>query len=193
MWDLLIKNLSNFVTLTTEEVEIIKSLFTYKKYRKRQYILQAGDVTRYETFIVKGITRTYEVDDKGQEHIMQFGVEDWWVGDMYSFLTEKPTNYHIDCLEDTEVFHITKQDLETLYEKVPKMERHFRMMIQNAFIALSKRLSASLAKTALERYEEFVTKYPQIEQRVANHQIASYLGITPQTLSRIRSQSQERS
>lgn len=188
MWDLLIKNLSKFVPLDPREAEIIQSLFTYKKYRRKQYILQEGDVTRYETFIVKGVTRTYEVDDRGQEHIIQFGLEDWWVGDLYSFLTGNPTTYNIDCLEDTEVLHITKVDLETLYEKVPKMERHFRIMIQNAFIASTKRLSASLAKSAPERYEEFINKYPQIEQRVANHQIASYLGITPQTLSRIRSQ-----
>lgn len=188
MWDLLIKNLSKFVPLDPQEAEIVQSLFTYKKYRRKQYILQEGDVTRYETFIVKGVTRTYEVDDRGQEHIIQFGLEDWWVGDLYSFLTGNPTTYNIDCLEDTEVLHITKVDLETLYEKVPKMERHFRIMIQNAFIASTRRLSASLAKSAPERYEEFINKYPQIEQRVANHQIASYLGITPQTLSRIRSQ-----
>lgn len=193
MYDLLIKNLSKFVPLSPQEAEIIQSLFTFKKYRKKQYILQEGHVTRFETFIVKGVTRTYEVDDKGQEHILQFGLEDWWVGDLYSFLTESPTTYNIDCLEDTSVLHITKPDLETLYETVPKMERHFRIMIQNAFIASSRRLSASLAKSAPERYDEFIKKYPQIEQRVANHQIASYLGITPQTLSRIRSQSQERS
>ena len=188
MWDLLIKNLSKFVPLDSQEAGIVQSLFTYKKNRRKQYILQEGDVNRFETFIVKGVTRTYEVDDKGQEHILQFGLEDWWVGDLYSFLTENPTSYNIDCLEDTEVLHITKADLETLYQKVPKMERHFRITIQNAFIASTQRLAASLAKSAPERYEEFIKKYPQIEQRVANHQIASYLGITPQTLSRIRSQ-----
>ncbi|MCF0075714.1 Crp/Fnr family transcriptional regulator [Dyadobacter sp. CY261] len=152
--------------------------FLRSKNTGKQYILQDGDVARCETFIVKGVTRTYEVDDRGQEHILQFGLEDWWVGDLYSFLTETPTTYNIDCLEDAHVLHITKADLETLYETVPKMERHLRIMIQNAFIASTKRLSASLAKSAPERYEEFVKKYLQIEQRVANHQIASYLGIT---------------
>lgn len=189
MYDLLIENLSKFVPLTSQEAEVIQSLFTFKKYRKKQYILQEGDVARFETFIVKGVTRTYEVDDRGQEHVLQFGLEDWWVGDLYSFLTETPTTYNIDCLEETHVLHITKPDLETLYEQVPKMERHFRIMIQYAFIASTKRLSASLAKSAPERYQDFIKKYPQIDQRVPNHQIASYLGITPQTLSRIRSQS----
>lgn len=186
MWDLLLKNLSKYVELTPEECEIIQSLFVYRKYRKRQYIQQEGDVTRFETFVFKGITRTYEVDDTGQEHVVQFGIEDWWVGDLYSFLTETPSTYNIDCLEDTEVLQITKQDQETLYQRVPKMERHFRILVQNAFIASTKRLSSSLSKSASERYEEFIKRYPHIEQRVPNHQIASYLGITPQSLSRIR-------
>ncbi len=186
MWDLLLKNLSKYVELTPEECEIIRSLFVYRKYRKRQYIQQEGEVTRLETFVIKGITRTYEVDDTGQEHVIQFGPEDWWVGDLYSFLTDTPSKYNIDCLEDTEALQITKQDQETLYQRVPKMERHFRILIQNAFIASTQRLSSSLSKSASEQYEEFIKRYPHIEQRVPNHQIASYLGITPQSLSRIR-------
>lgn len=185
---LLLKNLSKYVSLTEEEARVIESLFVRRKFRKRQYIIQEGEVARYETFIVKGITRTYEVDDNGQEHIVQFGLHDWWVGDLYSFLTETPSVYNIDCLEDTEVLQISKANLEILYEGVPKMERHFRVMIQNAYIASTQRVASALSKSALERYNEFIRRYPQIEQRVANHQIASYLGITPQSLSRIRSQ-----
>jgi CRP-like cAMP-binding protein len=188
MSDALIKNLNKYVTLTADEIKIVEFFFQPRKFRKRQYILQEGDVSRLETFITKGLTRIYEVDDKGQEHVLQFGLEDWWVGDLYSFLAEVPTTYNIDCLEDTEVLQITKPNLESLYERVPKIERHFRIMVQNAFIASNRRLSATLAKSAQERYEEFIKKYPQIEQRVPNHQIASYLGITPQSLSRIRSQ-----
>ena len=186
MWEPLIANLSRFVTLTDDVKQIITSMFTFRKFRKRQYILQEGDVTRYETFILKGVTRTYEVDDKGQEHVVQFGLEDWWVGDLYSFLTETPTTYNIDCLEDTEVLQINKQNLEALYARVPKMERHFRIVIQNAYIASTRRVSSTLMKSASERYSEFIRQYPNIEQRVPNHQIASYLGITPQSLSRIR-------
>ena len=192
MRELLIHNLSKYVSLTSDDVAVVESLFTYRHFRKHQYILQEGEVSRYENFICKGITRTYEVDDKGQEHIVQFGLEDWWVGDLYSFLTDTPSVYNIDCLEDTTVLQITKEKLDILYQKVPKMERHFRILIQNAFIASTKRLSSSLSKNALERYEEFVNRYPHIEQRVANHQIAAYLGITPQSLSRIRSQAAAR-
>jgi CRP-like cAMP-binding protein len=187
MSDLLLKNLSKYISLTEEEKGIVLSLFNQKKFRKHQYLLQEGEIARHEIFITSGITRTYEVDDKGQEHIVQFGVEDWWVGDLYSFLTETPTVYHIDCLEDTEVLQITRPNQELLYQKVPKLERHFRIMVQNAYVASVRRVSSTLIKSASERYEEFIHKYPQIYQRVPNHQIASYLGITPQSLSRIRS------
>jgi len=187
----LVGTLGKYVSLTPEEVQVIASLFSFRTYRKRQYIMQEGEINRFETFIVKGLTKTYEVDEKGQEHIVQFGLEDWWIGDLYSFLTETPSKYNIDCIEDTEVFQITKPNLEVLYEKVPKMERHFRIIIQNAFIASTKRVASSLAKSAADRYQEFIVQYPQIEQRVPNHQIASYLGITPQSLSRIRAQAKK--
>lgn len=184
----LVGTLSKYITLTPDEVNVIASLFSFRTFRKRQYILQAGEINRHETFVVKGLTRTYEVDEKGQEHIVQFGLEDWWIGDLYSFLTETPSKYNIDCLEDTDVFQITRPNLEVLYEKVPRMERHFRIIIQNAFIASTSRVASSLVKSATDRYLEFIAQYPQIGERVPNHQIASYLGITPQSLSRIRSQ-----
>lgn len=193
MLENLIRSLSKYVTLSDDDTRAIESLFTYRKFRKKQYILQEGDISRNETFVAKGLTRIYEVDEGGQEHILQFGVEDWWVGDMYSFLTETPSKYNVECLEETEVFQITKPHLESLYTKVPKMERHFRILVQNAFISSTNRISSSLTKTALERYREFISKYPQIEQRVANHYIASYLGITPQSLSRLRSQAASQS
>jgi CRP-like cAMP-binding protein len=187
MWEALIQNLSRFIVLSKDDIAIIQSLFTEKKFRKRQYILQEADVSRSETYVVTGLTRTYEVDDKGIEHIMQFGPEDWWVGDLFSFLTETPTRFNVDCLEDTQVLQISKPNLQLLYQKVPATERYFRIIIQNAYIASINRISSSLRKTAPERYQEFMERYPHIEQRVPNHQIASYLGITPQSLSRIRS------
>lgn len=186
MHDALIAALNKHVSLSNAEAGIVITYFRYRRFRKRQYISQEGEVTRYETFIIKGLTRTYEIDPKGQEHVVQFGMEGWWVGDLYSFLSETPGRYNIDCLEDTEVFQITKADLERLYDQVPKTERHFRILLQNAFIAATQRLSATLAQSATERYQAFIKNYPQIEQRVPNHQIASYLGITPQSLSRIR-------
>ena len=186
MHDALIKNLQRYVTVSPDEASTIRALFTYRKYRKRQFIIQEGDVVRHESYVVRGLARIYEVDLKGKEHILQFGPEDWWVGDLYSFLTETASRYAIDCLEDTELLQISRPDLEQLYVRVPSMERCFRIMIQNAFIAATQRVSANLARTAGQRYEDFLARYPEIEKRVPDHQIASYLGITPQSLSRIR-------
>jgi CRP-like cAMP-binding protein len=189
MWDVLIQNLAKrSVLLDAGELETLQSLFTHRKFRKNQYVLQEGNISGYENFIVKGLTRTYEVDDKGQEHVLFFGPEDWWVGDLYSFLSGTPSIYNVDCLEDTEVLQISKQHLDLLYEKVPKMNLYFRVLFQNAFISTAQRVGACLSKSALERYQEFKEKYPHIEQRIPNHQIASFLGITPQSLSRIRRQ-----
>ncbi|HYH15163.1 MAG TPA: Crp/Fnr family transcriptional regulator [Flavisolibacter sp.] len=190
MWELLLNNFAaKNVHLNAEEIEIVQSLFSYKKFRKHQYILQQGDICRYESFVINGIARIYQVDDKGQEHILQFTPEDWWTGDMYSFLTNSASNYNVDCLEDTEVLRITKPDLDLLYEKVPKINVYFRILYQNSIIAYNRRLGSTLSKPALDRYHEFIDRYPHIEQRVPNHQIASFLGITPQSLSRIRKQS----
>jgi len=187
MFDLLIRNiLKRNIHLTPDEIKILQSKFTYKHFRKHQYILQQGELSRVESFIVNGLTRTYEVDEKGQEHILQFGMEDWWIGDMYSFLSGKPSAFNIDCLEDTEVLQITKSNLEQLYGEVPKMNQYFRLLLEKALISTNQRIIASLRKTAAERYLEFLEKYPFINQRVSNHQIASFLGITPQSLSRVR-------
>ena len=189
MYEILFQHFNKYVSLRRDEFEVCESLFRYKKFRKHQYILQNGDISRHETFILSGCTRTYEVDDSGQEHIIQFGMETWWVGDLHSFLTNSPSRLNIDCLEDTEVLQILRTEMEKLYDKVPKLERFFRILIQKAYIASMDRIYSNLSKTAHERYQEFIEKYPLIEQRVPNHQIASYLGITPQSLSRIRSQS----
>lgn len=189
MWALLEQNLlKRDIHLQPAEWEIMKELFTERRYRKNQFILQEGNTAQVETFILKGLTRTYEVDEAGQEHVLFFGSEDWWVGDLYSFLSGTPSRYNIDCLEETETLQITKSNLDRLYEQVPVMNRYFRILLQNAYITLSQRVGSALSKSALERYQEFLVKYPEIESRIPNHQIASFLGITPQSLSRIRAQ-----
>jgi len=188
MQELFIRNINKYGTLTTEEQLIVLTFFQYRTFRKRQYLLQEGDIARYETFILKGVTRTYETDKSGHEHIVQFGIEDWWVGDLYSFLSASPTRFNIDCIEDTCVMQISKNNLDHLYERVPKMERYFRNLLQNAFIASTTRVSSILVKSATERYRDFLEQYPDIKQRIPDHYIASYLGITPQSLSRIRTQ-----
>jgi CRP-like cAMP-binding protein len=186
MFDLILKNVSRHITLTPEESAYFTSILKKKTLRKKQYLLQAGDTSRHECFVNKGCLRTYHVDDKGQEHIVQFAIEEWWIGDMYSFITGQPSLYHIDALEDCELLLIEKQQWEKLFEQVPKFERFFRRLLQNAFIAMQRRIAENMSLSAEERYTNFLQRYPQFEQRLPQRQIASFLGITPESLSRIR-------
>ncbi len=185
---LLLKNLARFISLDKDEEAYLISKLKIKKLRKKQYFLQEGDVCKYQGFVFKGCLRAYEVDEKGVEHVVQFSPEDWWIGDIYSFYTSQPSRLNIEALEATELFIFDKDVFEDLYINIPKMERYFRLLMQNALISLSQRVVSSLSKSASERYCEFINRYPQIEQRVPNHQIASYLGIKPESLSRIRKQ-----
>lgn len=176
------------VALTDADKEKIIARSAIKKLRKHQYLLQEGNVANIDSFVIKGCLRSYEVNEKGQERVIQFSVEDWWVGDLPSFLTDQPSTINIDCLEDCELIQFTRVDLFALFDEVPAWERYFRILLQNAYIATTQRLLTSISKTAMEQYEAFIKKYPHIEQRITNKQIASYLGIAPESLSRIRKQ-----
>jgi CRP-like cAMP-binding protein len=188
MYERIITNISRHILLNEEEIAYFTGLLKYRKLKKKQYLLQAGDISRFENFVNTGLLRAYTVDPRGDEHIAMFAMEGWWISDLYSFLTNTPATQHIDALEDSEILSIEKSDLENLYEKIPKFDRLFRVLLQNAFIANQHRILAGISQTAEEQYSDFIKKYPAIEQRVPQHQIASYLGITPETISRIRRQ-----
>jgi CRP-like cAMP-binding protein len=188
MFELLFKKIEEKVQLTEEEKELSRSFFRPKKLRKRQYLLQEGDACKYVTFVEKGMLRLYSVDEKGSEHVMQFAFEGWWIADQFSFLTGEPSVYNIDALEDCELLLLSKNAEEEMMEKVPRMERYFRVLLQNSLIATQRRLISSLSRTAEEKYNELIQSCPTIPQRVPQHMMASYLGITPETLSRIRRQ-----
>ena len=186
MFELLLQKFDEKVQLTPEEKELCKTFFLPKKLRKRQYLLQEGDPCRYIAFVEKGMLRSYSIDEKGLEHIIQFAFEGWWISDQYSFLTGEPSTYTIDALEECELLLLTKSAEEELMEKVPKMERYFRLLLQNSLIAMQRRLVSSLSQPAEKRYNDLVQSCPSIPQRVPQHMMASFLGITPETLSRIR-------
>jgi CRP-like cAMP-binding protein len=186
VYEKLFNAIEQHVPLTEIEKDSIRRYSSVKKFRKHQYLLQEGSISHTENFVVRGCLRTYEVNEKGQEHVTQFSVENWWVGDVMSFLGEQPSNYNIDCLEDTELIQFTKTDLNKLYDEVHMIERYFRLLFQNAYIATNERVLSSLSKTAVEKYADFLKQYPHIEKRVTNKQIASYLGITAESLSRVR-------
>ena len=183
---LLLQNIENHVHLAACEAESVLSLFQPKVLKRKAFLLREGEVCRSENFIVKGCVKVYSLDENGFEHILMFGIEGWWVGDLRSFLTGRESRYHIEALEETELLQITKPDLDRLYEKVPKMERFFRILLQNAFIAHMDRIDRSLSLDAAGRYAYFIHQYPAFGQRIPQKQIAAYLGITPVFLSMLR-------
>lgn len=180
------KNVNRSVQFTRAELEIFHQLLQYKKVGKKQYLLQPGELCNFEAYIIKGCTRTYFIDEQGGEVILQFGIEDWWLGDPTSFHDQQPSQLFIETIEETELHYFTPETKENLLFKVPKFERVFRLLIQRNLSATQKRLFKSISKPAEERYLEFIEKYPSIPQRVPQHQIASYLGISPEFLSKIR-------
>lgn len=185
-YELILQNIAKHIRLDNAESDFFTSILEHKTVKRKGFLLQQGDVCKTENFIINGCTRTYTIDENGFEHIVMFGVEDWWVGDLASFLTKTPTKYFIDTLEDTEVLQITQPKLELLYQRVPKFERFFRIIIQNAFIAQQTRIHQNLSYTAEQRYKDFINRYPTLEQRIPQKQIAAYLGITPVFLSMLR-------
>lgn len=169
-----------------KQFEQIKECFVPKKIRKRQYFLQSGDVCKYLGFVVRGALRQYSIDEKGVEHIVQFGIEDWWVGDRESFTMLTPSKYNIDALEDCDLLLITYEKLQYLIVHVPVMTKTITQMDQKHSIANQKRIHAAISLTAEERYVELMQTNPALFQRFPQNMIASYLGISPETLSRIR-------
>lgn len=188
MFDQLYKKISAVTAIDADDFEYFKSLFTVKKLRKRQYLLQEGDVCKYQAFVQKGLLRTYNVDDKGSEHILQFSLEGWWAADLSSYFTQEVSFLNIDALEDVELLLLSKPNWEQAMQKIPVLEHYFRIILQNHLVATQKRLLQSLAETAEIKYNRFLNIYPGCVQRVPQHMIASYLGVTRETLSRVRRQ-----
>lgn len=186
MYEIFFQTLINKVPFNNEELEVIKTYLTPKKLRKKQYLLQEGDVCKFIAFVEKGSLRSYSIDEKGAERIIQFALEGWTISDLYSFLTAEPANYNIDALEDAELVLISKSAHEELLKTMPKYETWIRIQITGAYIAMQRRLTSIISLSLEERYANFTTLYPDIAQRVPQHMIASYMGLTPETLSRVR-------
>jgi len=149
-------------------------------------LLNEGDICKHLTFVNSGCLREYTIDNKGAEHIIQFAIEDWWVSDLNSFLSGLPATHNIDALQDSEVLLLEKSSRNKLLEECPKMERFFRLLLESNYIVTHQRVADSLSKSAEERYLRFIKTYPKLFEQIPQNQIASYLGITPQSLSRIR-------
>jgi CRP/FNR family cyclic AMP-dependent transcriptional regulator len=172
--------------LTSGELEYFDELLEHKKIPKKTTLLHEGEVCNFEAYIIKGCIRTYYIDEKGIEVTLQFAIEDWWVSDIASFHDHTPSNMFIETLEDCELLMLNPKTKEAALAKVPKLERVFRLMVQRNLSVLQSRLFKTIATSAKDKYLDFIKRYPTIPQRVAQHYIASYLGISPEFLSKIR-------
>jgi CRP-like cAMP-binding protein len=190
MHESLLQYIQNYssLPLSQAETETIKNSFIPKKLRKRQYFLQEGNVCKYGGFIVKGAMRQYSIDDKGAEHIVQLYIENYWASDRESAIMLTPSKYYIEAWEDTELLLVTRAELLDLMQKIPSIAQMTRLMDERSFIASQRRLNSTISNTAEKRYAEFIDNHPQFIQRFPQHFIASFLGITKETLSRIRKQ-----
>jgi len=184
----LLNYIAQYVTLTNKEEDFLTSRLSSRKYLKGQYILQQGDISQTECFIISGCTKMFYLDDNGQEHIIMFSIEDWWTSDLGSFISQTPSDFNVQCLENTEIIQFSYDNIEEIFSKIPKLERFFRKIIEKAFVASQKRIIRNFSLTAKERYVIFRNSYPKIEQRIPQYMIASYLGITKEFLSKIKSQ-----
>ncbi|MCF6406038.1 Crp/Fnr family transcriptional regulator [Chitinophaga filiformis] len=172
-------------SITEDEKDIIRSSFEPKRLRKKQYLVEEGKVCLYTGFILKGALRQYSVDDTGMEHILQLAIENWWVVDRQSYINQTPSRYFIEAWEDTALLILPRAKLDIILE-LPVIQSMFWQMSENNHIAFQKRVDDTISLSAIKRYENFERLYPEIVQRFPQHQIASYLGIARETLSRIR-------
>jgi CRP-like cAMP-binding protein len=183
---LIIQNITDVVPLSDDQIELILSVLEPKNFRKKEFVLLAGDVCHYETFVNKGCLKVFYTDPEGVDHNVKFAIENWWSLDLESFEMQTSAFYSIQAIEDSSCFQISKANHDRLYEQIPTLEKFARLRYQNSYIMLQHRMTQNLFSTAEEKYNAFTKKYPGLELRISQKEIASYLGITPEFLSMLR-------
>jgi len=186
LFNILFEHVEEKVQLTDKDKELVMSFFKCKNLRKRQYLLQEGDMCKYISFVAQGLMKSYTVDDKGNEHINLFAWEGWWISDFTSFVFGNEAKLNIDTIEDTALLLLSRANYDKMLTEVPVMERYFRILYQNSLATKDSRLISANTHTAEEKYAMFLETYPSISQRLPQNLIASYLGLSPETISRIK-------
>jgi len=174
------------ISFSKKEINFIESKLKKLKLQKGTTILKAGDEVNSQYYVYNGCLRTFFIDKSGKEHTLQFAINDWWISDYTAFFTVSEAKMHIETIQEATLYKISKKGMEELFEEIPQLETFFRKKMERAFASFQNRILASLAQSAKERYVSFISTYPNIEQTVKNYHIASYLGITTESLSRIR-------
>lgn len=182
----IIQAISKYIALTPEEESVFLSKTETKKFKAKTIILNAGEISKYSYFVNSGLLRSFNINDNIVEHVMSFACEGWWIGDMYSLISQKPGNLFIEVMEDSEVVALSRENQEQLYLEIPKFERFFRILIQNSLVANQERLMDNLSLTAEERFDKFCKKHPGLIQKVPQKQIASFIGVTPEFFSKMK-------
>lgn len=184
--NLFLENIAKHVSLTPDEQQTVLSKLEARSYPSKTILLESGKVCAESYFVVSGILRSYTVDDNGIEHVASFAPSGWFIADMYSFLSGRPGQLFIEVNETAEILALSKENQEILYNEVPKMERFFRILIENSLVANQQRLMDNLIYTAEARYDKFLKKYKELAHQLPQKQIASYLGVTPEFFSKMK-------
>ena len=184
---LILDNLSKHISLTLQEQELFLAKTEIRQYKAKTILLHAGEVCTTSYFVNSGVLRSFNINDNIIEHVLSFACSGWWIGDMYSLISQKPGNLFIQVIEDAEIVLLSKENQEILYREIPKLERFFRILTENSLVAHQERLMDNLSLTAEERFEKFSNKYHDLMQKVPQKQIASYLGVTPEFFSKMKS------
>jgi len=184
--DLFLENIARHVTLTEDEQKAVLDKLEPRHYQARSILLEAGEVCKESYFVNSGILRSYTLDDHANEHVVSFACPGWFIADMYSFLSQRPGQLFIEANESSDVLALSKASQETLYHEVPKLERFFRILVENSLVAHQQRLIDNLSFTAEARYDKFLYRFPELAQRLPQKQIASYLGVTPEFFSKMK-------
>jgi CRP-like cAMP-binding protein len=184
---LILQNIAKHITLSPKEKEYFLSKIEVRQFKAKSILLNTGEISEHSYFVNSGLLRSFNINDNIVEYVLNFAGEGYWIGDMYSLISQKPGNLFIEVLEDSEVVMLSKENQELLYTEIPKLERFFRILTENSLVANQERLMDNLSLSAEERFEKFYLKYPALLQKVPQKQIASYIGVTPEFFSKMKS------